>query len=118
VLESWNAYQFEFTYTFAAAGAAAATVVALSVVVFKPAALSVEFTNTAPVEVAVSINWKLRAGVKAAVVAAGHDFLIAVMEYESLAAKPKPLTVTVPAVVESEAEPSSDPVPLAVVIVS
>jgi hypothetical protein len=40
------------------------------------------------------------------------------MEYESVATRARPETVTVAAVVESEAEPSNDPVPLAIVIVN
>jgi len=73
---------------------------------------------TAAVEVAVSLNKNLKSGVAAAVVSAGHDFLIDVIEYESLAARAKPVTVTVPAVVESEAAPSRDPVPFPTVIVN
>jgi len=75
-------------------------------------------TSVNAVDDAVSTKVNSNAGALAIVVSAGTLFTDAVIVYESVASKANPLTVIVPAVVESEADPVSDPVPFATVKVS
>jgi len=75
-------------------------------------------TVTADVEDAVSTNVNSNAGAFAIVVSAGTLFTADVIVKESVDSNANPLTVTVPAVVESEAEPLSEPVPFTTVTVS
>jgi hypothetical protein len=70
------------------------------------------------VDDAVSTKVNSNAGASARVVSAGTLLIAEVTVYESVDANANPLTVTVPAVVESEADPVSDPVPFATVMVN
>jgi hypothetical protein len=73
---------------------------------------------TAAVDEEVSTFKNSNAGALAIVVVEGTLFTDEVIVYESVASRANPFTVTVPAVVESEADPVSEPVPPATVIVN
>ena len=75
-------------------------------------------TSVAAVDDVVSIKVKSKDGALAIVVVPGTLFTEDVIVYESVDANANPLTVTVPAVLESEADPVSDPVPFATVMVN
>jgi hypothetical protein len=77
---------------------------------------SIPLTTVAPVEVAVSIPINTNRGASART--PGALLIDEVTVYESDAAKARPVTVTVPAVVESDLDPVKVPVPLTLVIVN
>jgi hypothetical protein len=80
--------------------------------------LRIPCTLTFVVEEVVSTRLNTKVGAFARVVSAGTLLIDEVTVYESVDANANPFTVTVPAVVESEAVPVSDPVPFATVMVN
>ena len=80
--------------------------------------LRIPCTLTFVVEEVVSARLNTKVGALARVVSAGTLLIDEVTVYESVDANANPFTVTVPAVVESEAVPVSDPVPFATVMVN